>query len=257
MNKILLALATTILFLAPNLFAENAANKKNLSIVFGVYRPPYIFENKNKGLDYDLAVTILEKRGFKITAFHSPNERALQEIALGKVDGAIGVAAKTESPSLCYTNPILYYDNVVITKAKNKIKIGGVSDLKNQPFLAFSKATRYLGNEYAELVHTLKKDTDTSNQMVQNRLFWSDKVPVIILDLNVFKYYQNSLKNSLNTKDEVVVHRIFEMKSNSRVAVFKDKKVCEEFNTGLNEIKASGEYQKLLDKYLKTEPVNH
>ncbi len=255
MKKIffILTLATLLRPLTVN--AQTPVTKKPFNIVFGVYRPPYIFENQNKGLDYDLAKLIMEKRGLNFSAVHSPNERALQEIALGKVDGVIGVSAEADTSSLCYTNPILFYDNVVVTKAKNKIKIGSVADLKNQPFLAFSKATRYLGEEYAQLVQTLKSDTDTSNQMVQNKLFWTDKVPVIILDLNVFKYYQRDLKDKLNTKDEVVIHRIFEMKANSRVAVFRDKKVCEEFNAGLSEVKANGEYQKILDKYLKTEPM--
>ncbi len=104
-------------------------------------------------------------------------------------------------------------------------------------------------------MQTLKKDTDTSNQQVQNKMFWTDKVSVIVLDLNVFKYCQQNLKDYLNTKNKVVIHRIFDTKANPRVAVFRDKIVCEEFNTGLSEIKSNGEYQKLLDKYLKTEPL--
>lgn len=233
-----------------------AQEKKNksLKVVFGVFRPPYVYETKKQGLDYELAKAAFEKAGYSIETMHSPNRRAHQEIEQKKVDAVVGVA-KEDKSGFCYSEPLYYYDNVAISKSKDKLKIDSISDLRNVNFLSFGEAHRYLGDEYAELVKSLKRDTDISNQQTQSKLFWTGKAQVIIADINVFRYYRKSLSPAMNTDDEVLIHRIFKAEANPRVVVFRDAKICAEFNQGLQEIKAEGSYQKAVDKYLKVESV--
>jgi polar amino acid transport system substrate-binding protein len=228
---------------------------KELTIVFGVYRPPYIFEKRNVGLDYDLAEAILKNSGYSMKAIHSPNNRALKEIELGKVDGVIGVALKPDRENLYHSDPIISYDNVVITKKSTGVSIEKAEDLKKVRFLAFSNARNYLGPEYLKIAKEVRYDTEISNQEDQNRMFWQDKVQAIILDINIFRFYRNSLKDKFNTSEEIVVHRIFSAKSNERVAVFKSKLVRDKFNEALRELRSSGAYQKIFDRYSTIEPV--
>lgn len=228
---------------------------KELTIVFGVYRPPYIFEKRNVGLDYDLAEAALKNSGYSIKAIHSPNNRALKEIEMGKVDGVIGFASQPDRENLYHSKPIISYDNVVITKKASGITIEKAEDLKKARFLSFSNARNYLGAEYLKMVKDVRYDTEISNQEDQNRMFWQGKVQAIILDINIFRYYRNSLKDKFNTSEEVIVHRIFSAKSNERVAVFKSKVVRDQFNQGLQELKASGTYQKIFDRYITIDPV--
>lgn len=99
------------------------------------------------------------------------------------------------------------------------------------------------------------RDTDTTNQRLQNILFWENKVSIIILDLNVFKYYRKELSASLKTNEEVVIHRLFDAKANPRDVAFSQKDLCAKFNKGLSEIKSDGTYQKIFEKYLSIAPI--
>lgn len=231
------------------------SKEEPLTIVFGVFRPPYIFEKKDLGIDFDLAKSTLEMAGYKITALHSPNNRAFREIEMGKVDGVIGLSPLQDRPGIYFSKPIIHYDNVVITKRKRKLVIKTINDLKGIRFLTFSNAKHYLGPAYGAMISKLKYDTDITNQELQNRMFWQDKVDAIMLDLNVFRYYRSSLASDLDTTEEVDVHRIFNQHENERVAAFRDPIVRDAFNKALSELKANGQYQKILDRYLHIEPL--
>lgn len=226
-----------------------------LTIVFGVFRPPYIFEKKDVGIDFDLAKATLEMAGYKVKSLHSPNNRAFREIEMGKVDGVIGLSPLQDRPGIYYSKPIILYDNVVVTKRKKRFAIRSIDDLKNVRFLTFSNARNYLGPAYAEMVSTLKYDTDISNQEMQNRMFWQDKVDAIVLDLNVFRYYRSSLATEFDTSEEVDIHRVFTQHENERVAAFRDSKIRDDFDKALAELKANGQYQKVLDQYLHVKPL--
>lgn len=237
------------------LSTSGPSKNQPLTIVFGVFRPPYIFEKKDLGIDFDLAKSTLEMAGYKITALHSPNNRAFREIEMGKVDGVIGLSPLQDRPGIYFSKPIIHYDNVVITKRKRKLVIKTINDLKGIRFLTFSNAKHYLGPAYGAMISKLKYDTDITNQELQNRMFWQDKVDAIMLDLNVFRYYRSSLASDLDTTEEVDVHRIFNQHENERAAAFRDPKVRDAFNKALAELKANGQYQKILDRYLHIEPI--
>lgn len=235
--------------------AQRSSSEEPLVIVFGVFRPPYIFEKKDLGIDFDLAKSTLELAGYQIKPLHSPNNRAFREIEMGKVDGVIGLSPLQDRPGIYFSKPIIQYDNVVITKRKKKLVINSIDDLKEIRFLTFSNAKQYLGPAYADMISKLKYDTDIANQETQNRMFWQNKVDAIILDLNVFRYYRGSLASELNTAEEVDVHRIFAPVDNERVAAFRDPKVRDQFDKALRQLKSSGEYQKILDRYLLIKPI--
>lgn len=235
--------------------AQRSSLEEPLVIVFGVFRPPYIFEKKDLGIDFDLAKSTLELAGYQIKPLHSPNNRAFREIEMGKVDGVIGLSPLQDRPGIYFSKPIIQYDNVVITKRKKKLVINSIDDLKEIRFLTFSNAKQYLGPAYADIISKLKYDTDIANQETQNRMFWQNKVDAIILDLNVFRYYRGSLASELNTAEEVDVHRIFAPVDNERVAAFRDPKVRDQFDKALRQLKSSGEYQKILDRYLLIKPI--
>lgn len=226
-----------------------------IKIVFGVFRPPYIFEKKDVGLDFEITQAAVETMGRRLTATHSTNNRGWSEIESGKVDALVGVTPDEKYSTLHFSEPILIYDNVAISKESKKIALDRVADLKKVRFLAFSESERYLGAEYQDLVQKSKRPTNAPDQRKQNLLFWSDKVDVIILDLNVFRYYQREFSSQFNTMAPVVIHRLFSMKSNWRSVAFRDKALRDQFNTALATIRSNGRYQAILDKYLNVKVI--
>lgn len=258
MKNIIRALAFLFLLLVlilPELQAKTTVAEKKplLSVVFAVYRPPYIFETKLQGLDFEITKAAMDAIGYNLKALNAPNTRALQEMKMRKVDAVAGVSPDFEA-GLCYSEPILIYSNVVITKKKHNIKIDSLEDLKKIPFMAFQSSRDYLGEEYKKQMSGNKNMREIASQQEQSKLFWSDKEKVIVTDLNVFNWYKNNLPD-IDTKDEFVVHRIFETgNAQKRVVAFRSEKYCHEFNKGLRQIKANGDYQKILDKYLVVMP---
>lgn len=239
------------------LFANTptAATPAPTRVVFGVLRPPYIFEKQNKGLDFEIAASVFKIMKIKIVATHSTNSRGWSEIEQNKADALVGVTPDEGSKSLFYSEPMIKYDNVAISKKKRKITIQKISDLKKVRFVSFSEAHRYLGPEFEAIVRNAKRSTDIADQRKQNFLFWSDKIDVIILDLNVFRFYMRELSTELETSDPVVIHRIFSMKSSWRSVAFRDKSLRDQFNVALAALKSDGRYQAILDKYLKVDAI--
>lgn len=226
-----------------------------IKMVFGVFRPPYIFEKKDVGLDFEIAQAVVEVMGRHLATTHATNNRGWSEIERGTVDALVGVTPDEKHQTLHFSEPILVYDNVAISKERKKITLDAVADLKKVRFLAFGESERYLGPEYRDLVRKLKRPTDIPDQRKQNLLFWSDKVDVIILDLNVFRYYQREFSSQFKTTEPVVIHRLFSMKSNWRSVVFRDKALRDQFNSALSTIRSNGRYQAILDKYLNVKVI--
>lgn len=227
------------------------ANAKQVTILFGVDRPPYIFGRESKGIDYEIVKAVLESKGYEMKSLHSPNAKGLKELRLGKVQGMVGVAAGIDK-RLFFSEPYAQYNNVIVTKKKRNIKLDQLADLKNYRFMAFQGAKEYLGERYRKMAESVNRRTEIASQQDQSRLFWSDKVDAIILDLNVFKWYRRHL--DLNTSDEYVIHENLLDKNvvglNARVVVFTDVKIRDDFNAGLKTYKGTPAYQEIFNRYL-------
>lgn len=239
-------------FLIATVFlASSQAFSKELTFIFGIDRPPYIFGREDKGIDYDVVKSALALKGHTLRALHSPNSRGMKELQLGKVNGFVGIAAGTDR-RLFYSEPYAYYNNVIIAKKKRNIKLEKLEDLKNYKFVAFQGAKYFLGNRYEKVVSSVDRKTEIASQNDQNRLFWMDKIDVIILDLSVFKWYRKNLK--VDTSDEVVVYdKLLDASIpgvNGRVVGFVDKKLRDEFNDGLLQLKSMPAYQAIIDRHL-------
>ncbi len=231
--------------------AGRQAMAKELTFIFGVDRPPYIYGREDKGIDYDIVKKALALVGHTMRTLHSPNERGLKELRLGKVDGFVGIAPGIDN-RLYFSEPYTFYDNVVIAKKKRNIKLDSISDLKKHKFIAFQNARNFLGEKYSKMVSEVPRQTEMASQHDQNRLFWLDKIEVIILDFHVFSWYRKNLK--IDTSDEFVVYRNILDKAvpgvNGRVVGFGDKKLRDQFNEGLQKLKATPEYKAILDSHL-------
>lgn len=243
-------IANFFIFIA-SFLACSHAHAKQVTILFGVDRPPYIFGRESKGIDYEIVKTAFAAKGYEMKSLHSPNTKGLKELRLGKVQGMVGVAAGIDK-RLFFSEPYAQYNNVIVTKKKRNIKLEKLDDLKNYRFMAFQGASEYLGDRYAKVASSVGRQTEIASQRDQCRLFWLDKVDAIILDINVFKWYRRHL--DMNTSDEYVIHDNVLDKNvvglNSRVVVFTDVKVRDDFNDGLKTLKASSAYQDIFTRYL-------
>ncbi len=78
---------------------------------------------------------------------------------------------------------------------------------------------------------------------------WDEEVDVIVMDRYAFSGLLVTQAHRLSSAHEVVIHDIFRSRSSSHVR-FKDVVLRDHFNKELLNIKRSGEYERIVEKYI-------
>jgi len=96
-----------------------------------------------------------------------------------------------------------------------------------------------------------RKYREFPSQLNQNIAFWSGMTDVIIVDLYIFNYYTNMLGNDFNTDQKLDYHNLFPNEIPQYVA-FKDKKLRDEFNDALKQLRYDGTYNAIVNRSIIT-----
>ena len=239
--------------------ASEHHESKRLKIAFGFDRPPYVFgKTTKKGFEIDLVDEILGRFGYDIdieqmskyyleTLLHKPND----------FDGVSAISKQNDG--LYYTEPFVYYDNYVITRTEDNITIESVEDLAKIDFVAWKGAYNDLGETFYRLFNpetgtARSRYHDHPSQAEDSQSFFAKKYDAIIVDKTIFKWHQMLYGDH----GGYVYHKIFP-RLKSYPAVFRSKKVRDDFNKGLAAIKKSGRYDEIVDFYFKQDirPLLH
>lgn len=242
----LAALAIVALPLSVNSHADE------LTIAFGVDKPPFVYGKEKRGLEIDIVRTILENKGHTLKIKHYANSRLQNAIKLHGVDGAASV--RKADDGFFYSDNFVTYENFVISKKKKNLTINKVSDLKGVRLLAWQNAYRDLGPEFEELFKPGSPDRrgyeEISSQLAQNKRFWQDRTDAIVIDKTIFQYYRKNLSKNFDTSDEVVYHALFPKLTHFQVSFAKEN-IRDDFDAGLAELRSSGKYQELINKHIQ------
>lgn len=241
MLKFFITIATVVLFASP-MFS------KEIKIGIGLALPPYNISESNSGMEYEIVKEALKVKGYDLKADYLPFARVLVSFKNKTVDAAMTVNESSGLENVFYSDSHITYQNVAITLEKNNYKIDKISDLSNYSMLAFQNAKKYLGAEYKAVAEKSKNYREIAQQESQVAMLFLDRTQVFIGDINIFKYFRNLTKKT-DTSAKVKMHSVFE-KTNYKIG-FSDKKVRDDFNLGLKEIRKSGLYDKIIAKYIK------
>ena len=229
--------------------------KDGLRGAFGYGRPPYMYDRSSgKGLEEALVRRALLKRGFKLSEVRQvPSERG-QKILLDtpEIDFSVGVNEDTED-GLFYSDKFIKYENVAITRKSDQIDISSLEDLKKHRVLALRGASKVLGDRFEQIFSSQSKPKtyqEIVDQRLQHKQFFKKEAEVIIVDENIFKWYVNQYKNKYEADQEYVIHKIFSEPTWVKVS-FRDKRLRDEFNLGLSELKKNGSYSELIESFLQ------
>jgi polar amino acid transport system substrate-binding protein len=260
MKKSLVGLVTifvviTIGFIM-TVMAQNRSKK--LVIAFGVDKPPFVFDQEQRGLEIDIVREALKYKGHTFSVKHMPNNRL--QVALLEMKNIDGVATvRKKDDGTYYSDNFITFENFAITKKKSGLVINTIADLKGLHIVAWQKAYRDFGPEFEKLFspdppynspYFGKQYLEIPSQRNQNIMFWQGRADVIIVDKTIFEYYRKELSKEFNTSEEVVYHQIFPELTHYQVA-FRDPKIRDDFNEGLTYLRDKGIYQKLVDNYIK------
>lgn len=198
------------------------------------------------GIDMDLIRAIAKEQGFSVSIKSLGFDAALQALQSNQVDGVIAGMSITDERKKIFDFSDPYFDSGVqmaVAKSNNDVK--SYADLKGKT-VAVKRGTE--GETFANSIKgkygfTVKALADSATMYddvkAGNSVAVFDDYPVLAYGVS----QNNGLK--IVTKKE--------QGSSYGFAVNKGQnaELLAAFNTGLSDLKSNGQYQKILDKYLK------
>ncbi len=230
-----------------------------LSIAFGINRPPFVYQEDNqwKGFEIKLVAEALKFKGHVITnTKHFANKRLGLAVSNMGFDGA--AAVQYQDDGTFYLENFISYQNFAISRKMDNLKITSIKDLTQYKPVAWQNAYINLGQEYAKhfgpnvTLDYMKDYIEFVNQDNQNSYFWHGRANVIIIDKTIFLWHRKRLYPKYKTQVEMVYHNLFDKHTHYK-ANFKSQAIRDDFNLGLKHLRDSGRYQKIIDKYIRIE----
>ncbi len=228
-------------------FSSSADDKTTIELVAGLPKPPFIIEKNKSGIQIDLVREAFRLHGKKVKFVHLPLGRAITGYQRLNVDGVMTLPANYQHPAMKTSSPYVTYQNVAVTLAENEAVIKTVKDLSRLSMVAFQNASRYLGEEFNDVISHTIDYREMPDQAKQVEMLFMRRTEVIVLDESIFKYLI-SQSNDIRLKKPFKIHYIFNERN--YVAGFRDAKLVNMFNDGIAKMKEQGTYQQIIDKYL-------
>nr|WP_248560245.1 amino acid ABC transporter substrate-binding protein/permease [Niallia sp. NCCP-28] len=242
-----------VLLTAANLFLpSNHANaaEKTYTIATDITFAPFEFQDTNGdfvGIDMDLVNAIAEDQGFKYEMKPLGFNAAVQALESKQVDAVIAGMSITDERKLKFDFSEPYFDSgIIMAVGKDNDTVSSYKDLKGKR-VAVKTGTE--GATFAESIqdkYGFKIVTfDDSANMYEdvktgNSVAVFDDYPVLAYGIK----QGNGLK--------IVTDKEAGNSYGFAVSKGQNAELLKMFNDGLTNLKASGEYQKIMDKYLET-----
>jgi len=232
-----------------------AANAWAKDLTVGVPRsvPPYVIPETWGGIEYDIVKQSLALVGHTITPKLTVLARVPKELSAGDIDAGLTMRPEI-GVNACYSDNHVTYRNYVISLESRNLKIDTVADLTDKSTVAFQNAHVYLGEDYARAVSKSSSYREEANQVVQALLLYSGRIQAVVADYNIFRWYASEVRGKVDVTQKLRLHPVF-APTDYHVA-FRDPAICAQFNQGLARLRASGEYDRIVSRYLAQMEAN-
>jgi len=222
------------------------SDSKELTLAIGLALPPYNIPETKSGIELDIVREALKNKGYTIKPKYVPFARVKRELKDQTVDGALTINPDSGIEAF-YSDEHIVCENVVISLKENSFNIKDVNGLKGKSILAFQDATLYLGKDFASMAKQNREYREIPKQPLQINLLYSNRVDTVVLDKNIF-YYHRKHNNMVDTSQPIDIWQIFPPTPFS--VAFVDKKVRDDFNEGLKQLRDTGRYDEIVKKYI-------
>ena len=210
---------------------------------------PFVFQNSSNqytGIDMDLIKAIAEDQGFEIEITNPGFDAAINAVQSGQADGMIAGMSVTDARKETFDFSDSYYTANTILGVKESSTISSYEDLKGKT-VGVKNGTAsqtFLTENQSKYGYKIKTFADGSSMYDSLN---TGSIDAVMDDEPVLKY---SISQGQKLKTPIegtpIGETAFAVKKGS------NPELIEMFNNGLANLKASGEFQKILDKYLAT-----
>lgn len=217
----------------------------NVSIGIGKTIAPF-YISPTSGIEKEVIDLVLNKLKWKATYHPFSLNRARISISTAKMD--IALTSIKENKSLFYSDEYIYYSNVGVSLKSKNYTINNFKQLKKMSVSAWQGAYKVLGKEYSKYLNPNNPKYYESENIVNTlKIFWLKRIDILFIDRYIFEW--DRFKNNSHFNDNVTFHELFQPFTYYHVA-FKDKKMRDDFNKALREIKKKKLISKIYKKYL-------
>lgn len=228
----------------------SAATAEVLTVSFGDNYPYSIPESRD-GITYDVLKQTLGRAGYQIEPVYTPYERRFKTYQEKNLD--VVVEARPESVALYELEgflsvPAIRFDNFAIYLKKNKLTITRTGDLANHSVISWQGAKNVMGEEYAAMVKSSKRYQENSKQRSQVMMLFSGRADILHIDITIFAYWRNQVGKAteIDVWQDVDMYHFGDIYFNY---LFRDEKVRDLFDRKFKELRDSGEYANIYQKY--------
>jgi len=214
-------------------------------ILVGVHHsPPWSFKNGQGeivGIEKDIIEKSLTSQGHTVRFQIFGYSRLLNQFSSQQLDFASPFTGPTGAASL--TVNYLPFQDVSVSLKSRGLAINIVEDLVGKRVVAYQQAHRVLGKKYGALVASQASYKEFASRENQIELLFFKRADAVVGERRILAYIAHINHGS----DKIAIHPIFPETHYPGAAW--DRQIVKDFNTGLKWLRASGEYQKILDQY--------
>jgi len=225
---------------------SSAVVAETLRIGFGSDKPPYIYEEERRGLEFDIVVEASRRAGFAVQPFFAPMERLHHMQSKGELD-AIVTTNPNSGLKAFYSLPYIEYRNVAAALASRRLKIEKISDLEKYSVSAFQRARKLLGPEFEAMAEKNPNYREEAQQIARNRLLFGKRVDVIVGDRRIIEYFSGKVGDRVDVKQPLIWYELFP--PTPYHVAFRSDVVRQRFDRGLEALQKSGEYAAIEQRY--------
>lgn len=223
----------------------SAAQARQITVIAGWHKPPYVLAAQDSGFELDLTREILQALGHTMKVSYAPFGRTHRLLKTGVADMVITVSPNHQISSHLLTDVYVTYENTVITLAERQLSLSHPNDLKGYTVAAFQTAGNVLGMPYYSAIAGHDKYLEIADQSRQVKMLLVGSVDVAVMEKNIFNWLYNALPARF--QHPVTYHPVFSP-SPYRAAI-RDDALRAGFNEQLQRMKQSGRYAELVQKY--------
>jgi polar amino acid transport system substrate-binding protein len=217
-----------------------------LRVGFGTHKPPYIFENEARGLEYDIVMTAAQRGGLEPEAYYAPMERLNLMLSKDQID-VIATTNERSGGAIFYSDAYIRYQNVAVALRSRNYKIERIADLSNYSVSAFQRARFLLGREFQRMAQSNPRYREEAQQIARNRLLYSGRIEVVVADIRILRYLNREVLHQVDVSQPLAQYSIFA--PTPYQVGFRREAQRNRFNQGLAEIRANGEYRAIERRY--------
>lgn len=223
-----------------------SVSAQTLRLGMGTDKPPYIFENQGRGLEYDIVVMAAERAGFQVQVEYAPMERLHLKLRRGEID-AIATTNQRSGVTAFYSAPYIQYQNVAVALSARQLEIKQISDLGRYSVSAFQRARFLLGEEFQTMAANNPQYREEAYQIARNRLLYSGRVDVVVSELRILRYFNREVYTQVDVSQPLDIFPIFPPTDYQLGCLVEA--TCRRFTQGLSALRESGEYAAIERRY--------